>query len=256
MDQFAKPLLVFGLAAAIGLAQNTGTTGSTDTQRRPGASAPDSHDRHGATASDTMRGAGSGMGSLASSEKQFMMKAAEGGAMEVKVAQMAQQKASSSEVKEYARQLEQDHQKANNQLRAIAKQKNVDLPEHTGDVTGSGMSQLQNLSGSQFDQAFMRMQVQHHKKDISEFQKQAKSGKDTDLKRFAQQTLPTLQQHLDQAQRISAGTGGRGASSGSADRSGSTGTMGRDASGNSSDRTGGNSSDRTGSSNDPKGPQR
>ena len=40
---------------------------------------------------------------------QFAMKAAEGGMLEVKLAQLAQQKSQSSEVKELARQLEQDH---------------------------------------------------------------------------------------------------------------------------------------------------
>jgi len=60
--------------------------------------------------------------------KQFAMKAAEGGTLEVKLAQLAQQKSQSSEVKDLARQLEQDHTQANQQLMQVAKQKNINLP--------------------------------------------------------------------------------------------------------------------------------
>jgi putative membrane protein len=42
--------------------------------------------------------------------------------------------------------------------------------------------------------------VSDHKQDISDFQKEAKSGKDSDLKGFAAKSLPTLQEHLQLAQ--------------------------------------------------------
>jgi putative membrane protein len=44
--------------------------------------------------------------------------------------------------------------------------------------------------------------VADHRKDIAEFRKQSKSGKDADLKGFAAKTLPALQQHLKQAQAV------------------------------------------------------
>jgi Domain of unknown function (DUF4142) len=44
--------------------------------------------------------------------------------------------------------------------------------------------------------------VKDHSKDVSEFQKEAKSGKDESIKNFAAQTLPTLQNHLDQARQM------------------------------------------------------
>ena len=46
----------------------------------------------------------------------------------------------------------------------------------------------------------MQDMVQDHKKDIAEFQKEANSGSDPDIKNFASQTLPTLQHHLQLAQ--------------------------------------------------------
>src|SRR3954466_15653713 len=60
--------------------------------------------------------------------KEFAMKAAEGGMLEVKLSQLAQQKSQDQGIKRLAQQLEQDHTQANQELTAVAKQKNIDLP--------------------------------------------------------------------------------------------------------------------------------
>jgi formate dehydrogenase assembly factor FdhD len=54
----------------------------------------------------------------------------------------------------------------------------------------------------------MKMMVSDHKKDVAEFKKESKSGKDTDVKSFASTTLPTLQDHLKMAQDAAAKVGG------------------------------------------------
>lgn len=141
-------------------------------------------------------------------DQQFMMKAAQGGLMEVEAARLGQEKATSNEVKEYARKLEQDHSKANDKLKAIAAQKNVDLPTDPGEHRAM-LDKIKGLSGDEFDKAFMKMQVQHHKKDVSQFQKQADRAMDSDVRSFAAATLPTLQEHLKQAQELQASTRGR-----------------------------------------------
>jgi putative membrane protein len=153
------------------------------------------------------------------SDQQFMTKAAQSGMMEVKMAQMAQQKAASSEVKEYARKLEQDHSKANDQLKKIAQDRGVQLPSDMGQHQQQ-MAKFENLSGEEFDRAYMKMQVQHHKKDIGEFKKHQNRSMDTDLKEFATAQLPILQQHYEQAQQLNSSTGTR---SRKADQSGNTG---------------------------------
>jgi putative membrane protein len=64
------------------------------------------------------------------------------------------------------------------------------------------LKKLSNLSGSEFDREFMRVMVDDHKKHVEEFRKQAKDARDPDVKLFASQTLPTLEAHLTQAQRL------------------------------------------------------
>lgn len=61
---------------------------------------------------------------------------------------------------------------------------------------------LQSLSGSQFDQAFIRHMVQDHVKDIQKYEQASRQLQDTEIKNYVAQTLPTLRQHYAQAQQI------------------------------------------------------
>jgi putative membrane protein len=62
------------------------------------------------------------------------------------------------------------------------------------------MAKLEKLQGAAFDKAYMDDMVKDHKKDVKDFQKQSKSAKDPEVKNFAAQTLPTLQEHLQMAE--------------------------------------------------------
>ena len=46
-------------------------------------------------------------------------------------------------------------------------------------------------------------EITDHQKDISEFEKEASTGKDPELKQFASRTLPTLKEHLKLAHEMS-----------------------------------------------------
>jgi putative membrane protein len=141
-------------------------------------------------------------------DHQFMTKAAMGSMMEVQLAEVAQEKAASAEVKEYAAKLKQDHQKANEQLKKIAEQRGVSLPSDMGKHQAE-VQRLSSLSGAEFDRAYLKAQVKDHKKDIKEFQRQADRGMDSDVKAFASAQLPVLEEHLRQAQQLASSTGTR-----------------------------------------------
>jgi putative membrane protein len=44
--------------------------------------------------------------------------------------------------------------------------------------------------------------VKDHTKDVAEFQREAKSGSNPDIKQFASSTLPTLESHLSEAKSV------------------------------------------------------
>ena len=75
------------------------------------------------------------------------------------------------------------------------------------------MKKLERLSGAQFDREFTKMMVQDHEKVVAAFDKQAKDGKDSELKAFAAKTLPTLRTHLQMARQMQSGSGAASAAS-------------------------------------------
>ena len=115
---------------------------------------------------------------------------------------MAQQKAQSQEVKQFGQQMAQDHDAANSELMAVASGKGADMPKGLDKDHTKLRDKLAKLNGADFDREYMRQMVKDHQKDVKDFEKEAKSGQDSDIKNFAQSTLPKLQQHLQMAQDI------------------------------------------------------
>jgi putative membrane protein len=151
---------------------------------------------------------------MKSADVKFADKAAQGGMAEVELGQLAAQKASNADVKAFGQQMVDDHSKANDQLKAVASKENITLP-NTVDSKDEGLyKKLQGLSGPDFDKTYVKAMVKDHQEDVKEFQKEADKGKDPQIKNFASQTLPILQQHLSKIQSIQSrmGNGGGGAS--------------------------------------------
>jgi putative membrane protein len=135
-------------------------------------------------------------------DQAFAMMAAEGGLAEVQLAKLAQERASSPGVKQLAQRLVQDHTKANQELMALAKNKDMDLPDELDDTHEDLAKLFSRLEGAQFDREFLRYQLMHHEKDVASFGLQAKEGQDADLKAFAAKQLPVLQEHLKQVREL------------------------------------------------------
>ena len=164
--------------------------------------------------------AGSSMGSdamVGQQDRAFIEKAAASGMMEVHLARLAQTKATNDEVKQFAAKLEKDHSEANKKLTDIAQQKGVTMPTSMDPKHQAQVTKLEALSGEQFDRAYTKALVQHHRNDVKEFQRQSQRSMDTHVKTFAEQTLPTLQAHLQQSQTLAQSVSGKGSRSRSSD---------------------------------------
>lgn len=153
-------------------------------------------------------------GQLAAADQTFLKEAATGGLMEVELGRLATEKASSAEVKQFGQRMVDDHSKANQQLSTIAQQKSVQIPTELTGKAKADYDRLSKLSGEQFDRAYMQMMVRDHRKDVADFRKQSTSAKDSELKSFASQTLPTLEEHLKMAQQTQSSLGAARATSG------------------------------------------
>jgi predicted outer membrane protein len=139
-------------------------------------------------------------GQTKGADSDFVQKASEGGVAEVKLGQLAQQKATNSSVKNFGMMMVTDHTKAGDQLKSIATQKGMSIASSLNSKDQSLYDRLSSMSGNQFDEAYITAMVSDHKEDIAEFEKEANSGRDPQIKQFAQDTLPTLREHLKAAE--------------------------------------------------------
>jgi putative membrane protein len=133
-------------------------------------------------------------------DQAFAQKVLAGGLVEVALAEMAQKKASSPDVKKLADRIHTDHTKANGELKQMASKNGWTLKTAPGAEHSAMRGKLQKATGAEFDRAFVEAMIADHKKDIAEFERYSSSGTDEALKRFASSTLPTLKSHLDMAQ--------------------------------------------------------
>jgi putative membrane protein len=124
---------------------------------------------------------------LSAQDKTFMKKAAKGGMFEVEMGTLAEQNAKNDDVKSFGKRMVTDHSKANDELKSIAAQKGVTLPSK--EPTSKWSS----------DKAYMNTMVKDHEKDLAEFQEEAKTASDPEVKKFAEDTAKIIQEHLNLA---------------------------------------------------------
>ena len=135
-------------------------------------------------------------------DKDFMIEAASGGLLEVELGKLAQTNASNASVKSFGKMMVDDHTKANSELTALAKAKNITVPSTPGEDAQKHIDELKAKKGADFDKAYVDLMVDDHKEDIDEFQKAADDAKEPEIKALAAKTLPVLKMHLQKVQAI------------------------------------------------------
>lgn len=155
-------------------------------------------------------------GNLSEQDTSFAKQAAAAGAAEVRFGKDATARAQAPAVKQFGQQMVADHTQSNRQLKQIARQSDIDLPDNMDSMHKKLEKRLKKMKGANFDQAYIQSQVQDHQTAIALYQQEAAQGQNPQLKAYAAQTLPILQQHYQMAQQI-------GQSAGAAAGGGSTG---------------------------------
>lgn len=146
---------------------------------------------------------------LSQADTTFMQQAAASDAFEIQSSQLAAAQARRPAVKRFAQEMIQDHGQTTQQLTQIAQSKNVPPPPAQPDAEHAQMiSALQGEHGGRFDRDYLRDQVSGHEMAATAYQQEISTGTDADLKAFAQQTLPIIQRHLQEARSLSGMRGG------------------------------------------------
>jgi putative membrane protein len=133
---------------------------------------------------------------IAKADRTFATKAAQAGTAEIADAKLALQNSSRQDVKDFAQHMVDDHTKAADQLKSIAGGEGISLPTAESSADQKNTDALTKLTGAAFDKRYIQSQRKAHKAAVALFSSESKNGKDSQLKGFATQTLPTLQDHL------------------------------------------------------------
>jgi putative membrane protein len=118
-----------------------------------------------------------------------------------KFAQLAQNKANSDAVRNFATQILADSQESASLNRAAWKE-NISLPTSLATKDQAAYERLSMLNGAEFDRSYMRCMVRSLTEDLQVFRHEAANGNDDVVRRFASETIPVIENHLGQARLV------------------------------------------------------
>jgi putative membrane protein len=141
-------------------------------------------------------------GNQAYADQAFVHDTMEGDYAQVQMSQLAQDKSSSPDVKQFSQKMVQIHTELNNQLEPAAKQLGVSEPTGPSKKQKKEMERLQALSGPDFDTAYIQAMARQQQHDLKEFKSEAKSGQNAGLQQAARQDEPVLTEHYQVLQKL------------------------------------------------------
>jgi putative membrane protein len=134
--------------------------------------------------------------------KAFVKKAADINLDEIELGKLAEQKGNDAMVKDFGKRMVEDHTQAENQLKPIAQKEGVTLPTQAGENAAKMKQQLSGLSGTQFDQVYIKHMMSGHKDAIACFENEIEHGNTQAIKSYAASTLPVIQDHIRIAEDV------------------------------------------------------
>lgn len=155
----------------------------------------------------------SGASKVTAEDKHFMKEAMEGDMAEIQLAKLAQQKASSEQVKQFAQRMIDDHTRLDSRMKPMAQQLGVEAPTELSAAHKAVEAKLQGLSGDKFDQEYIRSMVADHREDHEAFLREATLANDPELKNAVSQAEPIIADHLKMAQDIEKSMKAKGSTS-------------------------------------------
>jgi putative membrane protein len=129
-------------------------------------------------------------------DTNFILAAAQGGMTEVKLGELAATNAMREDVKTFGQMMVKDHSAINDDLKALAAQKGVRLPDSLDAKHQAMVDKLTALTGSAFDDAYIAGMIKGHKTDAKAFKSEAAATQDVDIKSFLDKSIPVVEAHL------------------------------------------------------------
>lgn len=130
-------------------------------------------------------------------DKKFLKEAMLDGMAEVELGQLAAQKASSPQVKQFAQRMVEEYTASHRAILRIASDETIAVPKTIDSKRQARVERLAKLSGREFDRAYIQEETKQRHQDLKEFTNASQGGNDPNLKSFATSSLPSLEDHLN-----------------------------------------------------------
>jgi putative membrane protein len=135
-------------------------------------------------------------------DRRFAKDLLEKGMAQIQLAQLAMQKTSDSQVKDYAQQVVKDRTAIDGAVENVAKRLGVSVPSKLSHGDRKSLEKLSGLSGSDFDQAFLKQMIRNHKDEVGSCHDEVSNGQDPGLRNLANQAADTFNSHLQMAEKL------------------------------------------------------
>lgn len=135
-------------------------------------------------------------------DKNFVRSALEGGNAEVALGQLAAQKGSSEDVKQFGQKMVDDHTRLGDQMRDVAQKEGIRPPDGTSTKDKALEVKLKTLSGPAFDKAYIGAMLKDHRHDLDAFNREANKGNDTAIKEAASRGALLIGEHLKLVEQL------------------------------------------------------
>jgi putative membrane protein len=145
------------------------------------------------------------MTQLMLTNESFVEKAATSNLAEVEASKLALRKSQNEQIKNFAQRMIADHTSASNQLKDVARSKQLAVPTELDSEHQKAIDKLDRLAGAEFDTAYSLQMQEDHDKAVTLFT--AASDDDSlapELKALARKVLPILRSHQADAARLGA----------------------------------------------------
>ncbi|HTU36100.1 MAG TPA: DUF4142 domain-containing protein [Candidatus Acidoferrum sp.] len=184
------------LALAVGGVCLVGVSAAANAQTaRQGYEAPNQANHSGSQKS-------ANQSNMAVPARLFAKKAAQDDLAEIKMGKLAEQKGGTAVVRDFGKRIVRDHTKNLDELKTVAQQQNIQLPTEPNETDMITYQDLSKLDTQQFDQKYARDMVNDHVKAVAEFKEEAENGSNTQIKDYAQKSVPVLETHLRLARNM------------------------------------------------------
>lgn len=131
-------------------------------------------------------------------DAEFMVNTAVASQLTVQLSQLAQQKAALPAVRALAGTLQKDHTTLDQALRELAQQKSIVLPTGLGADQQKRYREFGSYTGGSFDREYIGQLTDSYKQLAEAFDDMREDAYDGDIRGFAANYLPIVQQHLTQ----------------------------------------------------------